>query len=183
MFHNTKKKQIILVRHARAVEREEWTGADYDRPLTEEGEQSNQIVANYLRLIGVKPDQIVASPAARTRMTAESIAKKFHNHTLTFNKALYNEDIVWPRDAMKVHFDVVRKARHNSNILMIVGHNNDLSEFASYLANEPVPSMKKWSVIVLSLPEDTEWKNVKPGTLKFIYYLTPHFLRLESLDK
>lgn len=44
---------------------------------------------------------------------------------------------------MKVHFDVVRKARHNANILMIVGHNNDLSEFASYLANEPVPSMKK----------------------------------------
>ncbi|MFZ2255210.1 MAG: hypothetical protein WAW59_05860 [Patescibacteria group bacterium] len=43
--------------------------------------------------------------------------------------------------------------------------------------------MKKGSVIVLSLPEDTDWKNVKPGTLKFIYYLTPHFLRLESLDK
>lgn len=51
MFHNTKKKQIILVRHARAVEREDWAGSDYDRPLTEDGEQSNQIVANYLRLI------------------------------------------------------------------------------------------------------------------------------------
>jgi phosphohistidine phosphatase SixA len=51
MFHNTKKKQIILVRHARAVEREDWTGTDYDRPLTEEGIESNQIVANYLRLI------------------------------------------------------------------------------------------------------------------------------------
>jgi phosphohistidine phosphatase SixA len=116
-------------------------------------------------------------------MTAEIIAKKFHNHTVTYNKALYNEEVVWPRDALKVHFDVVRKARHNTNILMIVGHNNDLSEFASYLANESVPSMKKWAVIVLSLPEDADWKSVKPGTLKFIYYLTPHFLRLEALDK
>jgi hypothetical protein len=43
--------------------------------------------------------------------------------------------------------------------------------------------MKKGSVIVLSLPEDTDWRSVKPGTLKFIYYLTPHFLRLEALDK
>lgn len=93
MFHNTKKKQIILVRHARAVEREDWAGEDYDRPLTEEGEHSNQIVANYLRLIGVKPDMIVSSPAARTRMTAESIAKKFHNHNVTYNKALYNENV------------------------------------------------------------------------------------------
>lgn len=94
MFHNTKKKQIILVRHARAVEREDWTGSDYNRPLTEDGEQSNQIVANYLRLIGIKPDMIVASPAARTRMTAEMIAKKFHENTITFKKELYNEDVV-----------------------------------------------------------------------------------------
>lgn len=178
-----KKKQIILVRHAKAVEREDWDGKDFDRPLTPEWEQSNQIVANYLRLIGVKPDMIVTSPAARTLMTAEMIGKRFHNHTIIHNKALYNEDIEWPRDAMKIHFDVVRKARNNADILMIVGHNNDLSEFASYLANEPVPSMKKWSVIVLSLPEDVDWKHVKPGSLKFIYYLTPHFLRLESLDK
>lgn len=63
---------------------------------------------------------IVSSPSVRTRMTAEIIAKKFHNHTITFNKELYNENIIGSRDAMKVHFDVVRKARHNTNILMIV---------------------------------------------------------------
>lgn len=183
MFHNTQKKQIILVRHAKAIERQDWTGSDFDRPLTEEGEQSNQIVVNYLRLIWVKPDMIVASPSARTRMTAEAISKKFHNHNIAYNKALYNEDRVWPQDAMKIHLDVVHKAQSDANILMIVWHNNDLSEFASYLAGESVPSMKKGSVIVLSLPEGTDWKNVKPWTLKFIYYLTPHFLRLESLDK
>lgn len=78
----------------------------------------------------------MSSPSARTRMTAEIIAKKFHNHNVTFNKALYNEDYIGTRDAMKIHLDIVRKARHNANILMIVGHNNDLSEFASLLAGE-----------------------------------------------
>lgn len=51
MFHSPRKKQIILLRHARAFERDEWDGSDFDRPLTPEGEESNRIVANYLRLI------------------------------------------------------------------------------------------------------------------------------------
>lgn len=71
MFHNTKKKQIILVRHAKALELSEFSGMDFDRPLSERGESSLKFVARYLRLIGVKPDKIVASPAIRTKQTAE----------------------------------------------------------------------------------------------------------------
>lgn len=77
MSHNMKKKQIILVRHAKAVERTDWTEKDFDRPLTVSGINSNRIVANYLRLIGVKPDRIVASPSERTRSTANDLAIQF----------------------------------------------------------------------------------------------------------
>lgn len=35
MFHNTKKKQIILVRHAKALELSEFSGMDFDRPLSD----------------------------------------------------------------------------------------------------------------------------------------------------
>jgi hypothetical protein len=41
--------------------------------------------------------------------------------------------------------------------------------------------MKKGSVIVLSVPENMEWKDITLGSLKFVYYLTPQFLSLESL--
>jgi phosphohistidine phosphatase SixA len=64
---------------------------------------------------------------------------------------------------------------------MIVGHNNDLTNFAKFLSNESVPSMKKGSIIVLSVPESIDWKNIKRGDLSFVYYLTPHFLRMEEL--
>ena len=181
MFNNIKKKQVILVRHANALERDEWGENDFDRPLTQAGENSNKIVANYLRLIGVKPDRIVASPAARTKATALGIAQKFNISTVEYDRDLYNEDVALDRDAMMVHMNVVKKNKRDCNILVIVGHNNDLSRFAGYLSNDGVPSMKKWSVIVLSLPEDMEWKNVTPGALKFLYYITPQFLRLESL--
>lgn len=182
MFCNLKKKQIILVRHAKAMERTEWSGTDFDRPLTPAGENSNKIVANYLRLIGVKPDRIVASPSARTKGTAIDLAKKFGiEKKIEYFDELYNENTAPTRDVMAIHMNIAKKTKKDSDVLVIVGHNNDLSDFAAFLSGESVPSMKKGSIVVLSLPECTDWKDIQPGSLKFIYYLTPHFLRLEEL--
>lgn len=181
MFHNIAKKQIILVRHAKAVEKCDWQGIDFDRPLTPAWESANKIVANYLRLIGIKPERIIASPAVRTRDTARDIAKKFNIEKVEYPTELYNEWSLPSRDSMGIHMKHVQSSKKWVETLMIVGHNPDLTEFASYLSGEAVPSMKKGSIMVLSLPDGMEWKSVAPGKLKFVYYLTPHFLRLEEL--
>lgn len=70
MFHNTKKKQIILVRHAKALELSEFKGMDFDRPLSDRGKSTLAIIARYIRLIGIKPDKILSSPSVRTKATA-----------------------------------------------------------------------------------------------------------------
>lgn len=64
---------------------------------------------------------------------------------------------------------------------MIVGHNDDLTNFAQYLSGDGVPSMKKGAIAVLAVPDGVEWKNVTPGTLSLVYYLTPQFIRMEEL--
>lgn len=64
---------------------------------------------------------------------------------------------------------------------MLVGHNDDLTKFAQYLTGDGIPSMKKGSIVVLSVPEELEWKNIQKGNLSMVYYLTPHFLRMEEL--
>lgn len=143
MFCNLKKKQVILVRHAKAVERTEWEGTDFDRPLASAGENSNKIVANYLRLIGVKPDRIVASPSARTKGTAVDLAKKFSLDKVEYIADLYNENVSSTRNAMDIHMSIARKTKKDCNVLVIVGHNSDLSDFATFLSGESVPSMKK----------------------------------------
>lgn len=181
MFVNNTKKQIILVRHAKAVEREDWKWADFDRPLTQAGDSSNHIVANYLRLIGVKPDRIVASPSVRTRETARWLAKKLSIEKVEYEKELYNEVPSLIRDPIDVHMAVVRSTKKSCKILMIVWHNTDISDFASFLSGDTVPSMKKWSVVVLALPDSLEWKNVSQDSARFVYYLTPQFLKLEEL--
>lgn len=181
MFHNTKKKQIILVRHAKAIELDDFNGMDFDRPLSEQGEQSLAIVAKYLRLIGVKPNRIVASPSKRTKQTAEWFHTQYPELKIEYIDKLYNGGSVGKRDGDTIHLEVVNKTKKDATILMIVGHNDDLTNFAHYLTGEGVPSMKKWSVAVMSLPDSLEWKDVKKWSLSFVYYLTPQFLRLEEL--
>ena len=181
MFH-TQKKQIILVRHAKAIEPSEFEGMDFDRPLTDKGIHSNRIVAKYLRLIGVRPDRIVASPACRTRSTAVDLAEQYKIAKIEYFDELYNRSgSSVPRDSDALHLKIIQKTKPDSRVVMIVGHNDDLTNFARFLTGDGVPSMKKWSITVLSVPESMDWKDIAKGNLSFVYYLTPHFLRMEEL--
>lgn len=181
MFHSTKRKQIILVRHAKALELSEFSGTDFERPLSDKGQSSSKIVAKYLRLIGVRPDKIIASPAVRTKQTAESIASQYGIDKIDFLESLYNGNQNPSRDANLIHLVVVKNTKKSADILMIVGHNDDLTNFARYLSADGVPSMKKWAIAVLAVPGWVDWKNIVPGTLSLVYYLTPQFLRMEEL--
>ncbi len=181
MFHNTKKKQIILVRHAKALELSEFAGMDFDRPLSDRWENSLKFVARYLRLIGVKPDKIIASPATRTKQTAEWIVAQFSRLKVELVGNLYNGWSASKRDSDQIHLNLVKSLKKDVTILMIVWHNDDLTNFAKYLSGDGVPSMKKWSVAVLSPPDTIEWKDIKEWSASFVYYLTPQFLRLEEL--
>ena len=181
MFH-VQKKQIILVRHAKAVELSEFWGKDFDRPLTEKGINSNRIVAKYLRLIWIRADRIVASPSVRTRSTAVDLAEQYKIPKIDFYDELYNWADGSPgRDSDAIHLKIIQKTKPESRVIMLVGHNNDLTKFAQFLTDDGVPSMKKWSIVVLSVPEELEWKDIAKGNLSLVYYLTPHFLRMEEL--
>ncbi len=181
MFH-TQKKQIILVRHAKALDLWEFEWTDFDRPLSERWINSNKIVAKYLRLIGVRPDRIVASPSSRTKTTAMGLAEQYRIPRVEYYDELYNGNVTAEmRDSDAIHLKIIQKTKPDSRVVMIVGHNNDLTNFAKFLSGESVPSMKKWSIIVLSVPEELDWKNIQKWNLSFVYYLTPHFLRMEEL--
>jgi phosphohistidine phosphatase len=111
----------------------------------------------------------------------DAFKKEFLQVPTELVNELYNGGSAGKRDSVGIHLSLVQKMRKELNTLMIVGHNDDLTEFAEYLTADGVPSLKKGSIAVLSVPDDTEWKDIKKGTLNFVYYLTPQFLRLEDL--
>ncbi len=100
-------------------------------------------MTRYLRLIGVRPDVIVASPSARTRETAEIICEQYKIAHADLIDDLYVGNNPKTRDANAIHIDLIQRTSPEIDILMLVGHNDDITEFARHLSDDGVPSMKK----------------------------------------
>jgi len=65
---------LIALRHAKAVGRDGWEGADAERPLTDRGQRQAAAVVAPLRAFGVR--RIVSSDALRCRQTVAPLEKK-----------------------------------------------------------------------------------------------------------
>lgn len=100
-------------------------------------------MAKYLRLIGVKPNRIISSPAIRTRQTAESISSQYNIKKVDYLDSLYNGVQAVGRNANLIHLTIVKTTKKDADVVMVVGHNDDLTLFAQYLTGDGVPSMKK----------------------------------------
>ncbi|WP_309103582.1 NUDIX domain-containing protein [Microbacterium sp.] len=64
---------LIALRHAKALPRSEWDGADAARPLTERGRRQAKSITGPLRAFGVR--KIVTSDAVRCVQTVEPLAR------------------------------------------------------------------------------------------------------------
>ena len=63
---------IVVLRHAKALARDDWTGADAARPLSARGERQARALVGPLRAFGVR--RIVSSDAARCVATVRPLA-------------------------------------------------------------------------------------------------------------
>ncbi|MGE0601335.1 MAG: histidine phosphatase family protein [Dehalococcoidia bacterium] len=66
--------QLCLIRHAIAVERDEFEGLDARRPLTADGRRRMREAATGLGTL-FRPELILTSPLLRAQQTAEIVAK------------------------------------------------------------------------------------------------------------
>jgi 8-oxo-(d)GTP phosphatase len=67
---------IAVLRHGKALPREDWTGADAARPLTERGAKQAKALVGPLQAFGVR--KVVSSDAKRCVDTVTPIAKTLH---------------------------------------------------------------------------------------------------------
>jgi len=69
--------QLWLVRHAVAMERDEFAGSDEERPLTERGRKQFRDFADWLAKETTAPALVITSPLVRAAQTAELLRKAF----------------------------------------------------------------------------------------------------------
>ncbi len=65
----------ILMRHGIAVEPDEWTGTEADRPLTDKGIRRVRKATAGLAALGIAPTHLWSSPLARAKETAAIIRR------------------------------------------------------------------------------------------------------------
>jgi phosphohistidine phosphatase len=129
---NDSSRQWILVRHAHA----DWpsfSGRDFDRPLTQRGQADAHTSACALRDAGLRPELVVASPALRTRQTAEILCAglQLPPQALCFPDALYNAGPALLEAEL-------RKLQGDRKVVMVVAHNPGISELARRLSKDPL---------------------------------------------
>ena len=67
--------QLLMIRHSYAAEPGTVIGGDFERPLTERGQQVFSHMAMWLAARGMVPERILHSPLVRARQTAEILCE------------------------------------------------------------------------------------------------------------
>ncbi len=68
--------KVYFLRHGVAADRDEWKGADADRPLTPEGRDWIEREAEAIDKLRIRLPTIVTSPLLRAKEIAEIVARK-----------------------------------------------------------------------------------------------------------
>lgn len=117
------------MRHAHA----DWpgySGEDFDRPLTAQGLADAAASARDMREAGQMPVRIIASPARRTRQTAEVVARELglQADAVQFVDALYNASIstLW-RELQQASA---------AGLVLLIAHNPGISGLARQLSRD-----------------------------------------------
>jgi phosphohistidine phosphatase len=159
----------VLLRHGIAVERDEWEGAEADRPLTERGaKRVAQVAAGLIRL-GVQPTHVLSSPLIRAIETAE-----IAHRSLRVRSAVQIVDELLP-DAppdrlLSIFHDLPPEA-----CVLCIGHEPHLGMAASVMLSGRATAsfpMKKAGACLIELPIPA-----KPGRGLLRWWMTPSQLR------
>jgi phosphohistidine phosphatase len=159
--------EIYIVRHAIAEESSRSGAGDAVRELTEEGiRKMKEAAAGFARLER-KVDRIFASPLVRARQTAEILASAT-KQTVEEMKELSPSST--PREVC----GRLEQIGTSKNV-MLVGHEPNCSELASYLliGNSKLEIVFKKGAICF-----IDAGKAAPGAGTLIWHLSPHALRL-----
>ena len=166
-------KTLYLVRHAKSSwEFDELS--DHDRPLNKRGRKAAPKMGKALKERGIMPDLIYSSPAVRALTTATLFAKEFGYDQ---NKIEIVEEI-YGADKLEL-LKIVQQAPTEVESLMLVGHNNALTDFANHLSPKPVANIPTAGVMALSF-EIGNWQAAAPERCTFQIFEFPKNLELNK---
>jgi phosphohistidine phosphatase len=158
---------IYIVRHGIAENTASGGGGDSARALTPEGKQKMKEAARGFARLEPKVDRIFASPLVRAKQTAEILAA-------ALKKSVEELKELAPGNSPSALCEKLMTIRKVSS-LMLVGHEPNCSELASYLLEGSTGTSIEFKKGAICLIE-VELPNAASGTLR--WHLSPLIMRL-----
>lgn len=145
--------KLHLLRHAK-TEQQSPTGKDFDRELMLKGIIQTNMISVYFQEHDIYPKLILCSSSKRTTQTLHILRESMRDSDLKMDDNLYLAD---RESLLQMIWDQKKGAE-----ILIIGHNEGLSELASYLFGETI-HLKTCGYLSLSFPFD-KWKEISFGT-------------------
>ncbi len=159
-------RQLILIRHAKARPEPPAGGGDFDRRLSARGLRQLAELPRMLAGCTDPAGRILASPAQRTRQTAEGLAGRLQGWPRVIE---WRPELYLAREAELLR--VIAAQPDSLTVLCIVGHNPGLAALAGSLAGRAV-SMPTLGAVALGAGGDG-WRDFQHAGTRLLWQAVP----------
>lgn len=159
-------KTLYILRHAKSSWKFEEL-SDHDRPLSKRGRTDAPLMGSELASRGVSPDRIISSPAVRAITTASLIGREigYEPDEIKIDERIYGADKM-------MLLEVVQATPLEMDYVMIVGHNDALSEFANMLSPETIGSIPTAGIVALQFKCES-WYDISRDNAELLFFDFP----------
>jgi len=157
-------KTIYFMRHAKSS----WDHlnlADHQRPLNKRGERDAPFMGMVLEHLGVRPDQILSSPAVRAHTTAQHIQESLPGETVPIQVI----QRLYPGSLMD-YIHALRNLPDAATSALLVAHNPSITHAVNTLAQEDIYNIPTAAIAAIRFPGDSWSQDFSNGNLEFFEY-------------
>lgn len=163
-------KRIVLVRHAKAVPY--GYEDDFNRDLTDRGENDAALVSSELVKKGIAPDLLISSPAKRALKTARIFAE---NLAYEKNQIVEFKDIYGGLTTSEF-VELIQSLPDDAETVLFFGHNPGFHFFTGNLLKQFNLDMPTCATVGIDFKADN-WKNVEAQTGEMAFRIVPKMLK------
>lgn len=157
-------KTLILLRHVKTNKAENGQ-SDFDRSLHEKGMQQINLLKKYFEIsFGSTSLLVHCSSAKRTRSTLKGIENSLSIVEKELVKSLYLADVA-------TLLEYINGIQSTQDVLLLVGHNEGLSDLASYLGNDHI-HLSTGALISFEFDAD-QWSEISIANARLSSHFSP----------
>jgi phosphohistidine phosphatase len=163
-------KRVILVRHAKSISY--GYDQDFDRTLTERGEEDALKISQELKKLEIHPDVMIASPAVRTTSTALIFADTlgYSKKMIRFEKKLFSGKT--PENFLAM----LQELEDDKETVIVVGHNPTVYYYMLFLMGNFYEDVPTCSTVGIDFDTDS-WSKIREKQGKMVFRFIPDMFR------